>query len=189
MEKLPEKANSWQCLKSKEVFDNPWIKVEAHDVINPNGGKGDYGVVHFKNKAIAIVPLDENLNTWIVGQWRYPLGRYSWEIPEGGGKLDVEPLDSAKRELLEETGITAHYWEKVLEMDLSNSVSDEMGYVFIARELEFGAAEPDEEEDLVMRKISFEELYQRTIQGEIRDGLAVAAILRVKLMINEGIIK
>ncbi|MCB0481924.1 MAG: NUDIX hydrolase [Flavobacteriales bacterium] len=186
MKKLPLKLNTWQTLSKKEIFDNPWIHVEAHDVVNPNGGKGDYGVIHFKNLAIGIIPLDDELNTWIVGQWRYPLGHYSWEIPEGGGKLNVEPIESAKRELLEETGIKAKHWDKVLEMDLSNSVSDERGYVFVARGLEFGEAQPDEDEDLEIKKIPFEELYQRTVNGEIRDGLAVAGILRVKLMIDHN---
>ena len=101
---MDEHKNPWQILSAKQIYDNKWINVTEYDVINPGGGKGIYGKVHFKNLAIGIVVLDENLNTFLVGQYRFTLSEYSWEIPEGGGALDTDPLESAKRELLEETG-------------------------------------------------------------------------------------
>ncbi len=107
---MEEQKNPWQIISGKEVYDNKWINVTEYDVINPNGGKGIYGKVHFKNIAIGIVVLDDELNTWLVGQYRFTINEYTWEIPEGGGPLDIDPLVSAKRELLEETGLVAHEW-------------------------------------------------------------------------------
>src|ERR1700757_758785 len=98
--------NPWTILGEKKVYDNKWIGITEYDVINPNGGKGIYGKVHFKNLAIGILPLDEELNTWLVGQYRFTLNAFSWEIPEGGGAAE-DPLGSASRELLEETGLVA----------------------------------------------------------------------------------
>jgi len=179
-------SNPFKTLSSKNVYDNPWISVTEHDIINPKGGKGIYGVVHFKNKAIGIIPLDENNNTYLVGQFRYPLNEYSWEIPEGGGALDIDTLESAKRELLEETGLKAENWELIQEMYLSNSVSDEKAYVFLATGLSQHEAEPEDTEELKIKKLPFEEAYQMVLRGEITDSLTVAALLRVKLMMIEG---
>ncbi|MEP6682971.1 MAG: NUDIX hydrolase, partial [Parafilimonas sp.] len=103
---MNEENNPWQVLHQKEIYDNPWIHVTEYDVLNPSGNKGIYGKVHFKNVAIGIVPLDENMNTYLVGQYRFTINEYSWEIPEGGA-LNEEPLAAAQRELLEETGLKA----------------------------------------------------------------------------------
>lgn len=182
--KLPETANPWVTESTELVYDNPWIAVTNHQVIQPGGGKGIYGVVHFKNTAVGVVPLDEDNNVWLVGQYRYPHNAYSWEIPEGGGELGEDSIEAAKRELLEETGIIAQHWEKILEMDLSNSATDEKAVIYLARVLEFTAANPEDCEDLLIRKIPFEELYRRVLNGEIRDSLTVAATLRVKLLLG-----
>jgi 8-oxo-dGTP pyrophosphatase MutT (NUDIX family) len=178
--------NPWTIVAEKQVYDNPWITVTEFDVINPSGGKGIYGKVHFKNIAIAIIPLDEALNTWLVGQYRFPVNRYSWEIPEGGGVMDIDPLASAKRELLEETGLVAADWSVIMELHLSNSVSDEYGIIYLARKLEQHKAEPEETEQLLVKKIPFEELYQMLERKEILDSLTIAAVLKVKLMILDG---
>src|ERR1700740_2849999 len=116
-----KEKNSWQTLTSELKFETPWIKVTKHDVLNPAGKPGIYGVVTFKNLAIGVLPIDNEYNTWLVGQWRYPLGEYSWEIPEGGGPLSEEPLASAKRELKEETGIIAKKYTEIARMHTSNS--------------------------------------------------------------------
>lgn len=176
--------NPWQVLAEKPVYDNKWINVTEYDVINPNGGKGIYGKVHFKNIAIGIVVLDEALNTYLVGQYRFAINEYSWEIPEGGGPLAADPLDSAKRELLEETGLVAHDWTVILKMHLSNSVSDEHSIIYLARNLEHHTAMPEETEQLVVKKIPFEEACEMVEQGKITDAMSVAAIQKVKWMLR-----
>ena len=117
--------NKWIILDEKKVYDNKWINLTHFNVLNPNGGEGVYGKVHFKNIAIGIVPIDDEGNTWLVGQERFPINLYSWEIPEGGCPLNEKPLDAAKRELVEETGLVAAEWRQILTLHLSNSVSDE----------------------------------------------------------------
>lgn len=178
--------NPWSIISSQRIYDNPWITLTEHQVINPSGGAGIYGQVHFKNLAIGVIVLDEADNTWLVGQYRFTLNAYSWEIPEGGGLLGTDPLDSAKRELLEETGITARKWEEIQQVHLSNSVSDELGILFLARDLSYGASEPEETEQLQVRKLPFEEAYQMVLNGQITDSLSIAAILRIKLLKLEG---
>jgi 8-oxo-dGTP pyrophosphatase MutT (NUDIX family) len=182
----PEVTNPWRILSSKPVYDNKWISVTEYDVINPSGGKGIYGKVHFKNAAIGILPLDDELNTYLVGQYRFPLEQYSWEIPEGGGPLEVDILESAKRELLEETGLEAEEWTRLMDFHLSNSVSDETGHIFLARKLTQKQAEPEETEELAIKKVPFEEAYRMVEEGMITDSMAVAAILKVKILLLEG---
>ena len=177
--------NPWKTLSSELKYANPWIEVAEHRVVNPNGGRGIYGTVHFKNIAIGVLPLDDAGNVWLVGQYRYTLGRYSWEIPEGGGALAVDPLESAKRELKEETGIEAAHWRRLLEMDMSNSVTDERAIIYLATELSFGAADPEETESLAVRRVPLDEVYRRVLDGEIRDSIAVAGILRLRLLLDE----
>jgi ADP-ribose pyrophosphatase len=177
-----EEDNPWTTLERKEVYDNKWINVNEHQVINPSGGPGIYGIVHFKNLAIGVLPLDEDNNTWLVGQYRYALQAYSWEIPEGGGPLGLDPLDGAKRELLEETGLVATDWTEIQRMYLSNSVSDELAIIYVARGLTMGIAEPEETEQLVVRKLPFEEAYQMVMDGRITDSMTVAAILKTKIL-------
>lgn len=186
---MNEQHNPWQVLGQKEIYDNKWIRVTEFDVINPSGGKGIYGKVHFKNLAIGIIPLDDELNTYLVGQYRFTLNQYSWEIPEGGGPHGIDILDSAKRELLEETGLVAEEWTKLMDFHLSNSVCDEHGGIFMARKLKQLQAMPEETEQLVVRKLPFEEAYQMVENGIITDSLAVAAILKVKILLLEGKLK
>jgi len=181
-----EEINPWKTLESEIKYDNNWIRLTEHQVINPSGGKGIYGEVHFKNFAIGILPLDEDYNTWLVGQYRYPLKAYSWEIPEGGGPLGEEPIESAKRELLEETGMSAKNWKEIQRMHLSNSVSDELSIIYVATDLTQGIAMPEETEQLVVKKMPFEALYKMVLNGEITDSMSVAAILKAKLMILNG---
>jgi 8-oxo-dGTP pyrophosphatase MutT (NUDIX family) len=177
--------NPWKTLSSKEVYSNRWIQVEEHQVINPSGGNGIYGKVHFKNKAIGIIPLDEHGNTWLVGQYRYTLQEYSWEIPEGGGPIGTPPLESAQRELKEETGITAKQWQLIMRMHTSNSVTDEEAFLFLAEDLVFGESYLEETEaDLVVRKLPFRDAVQMVLNGEITDSLTVAGILKVARLKN-----
>ena len=172
--------NPWTTLSSREVYDNKWIQVEEHEVINPAGGKGIYGKIHFKNKAIGIIALDENNNTWLVGQWRYPLNEWSWEIPEGGGPLHIDVLESAKRELKEETGMIANRWTMIQRVYLSNSVSDEECFLFLAEDLTQGESELEETEaDIKIWKLPFDEALIMVLDGKITDSLTVMGILKV----------
>ncbi|MGK2862903.1 MAG: NUDIX domain-containing protein [Chitinophagaceae bacterium] len=177
--------NPWQVISEKEIYNNNWISVTEYDVINPSGGQGIYGKIHFKNIAIGIIVLDEDLNTWLVGQFRFAMNEYSWEIPEGGGPLDIDPLVSAKRELEEETGLIANEWSSILNMHLSNSVSDEQAIIFLARKLEQHQPQPEETEQLSIKKMPFEEAWQMTQEGLITDAMSVAAIQKVKWMLMD----
>lgn len=169
--------NPWRLLKREERYRNPWIAIEHHDVLNAAGNAGIYGVVRFQNVAIGVVPVDAEGYTTLVGQWRYPLERYSWEIPEGGGPIGTDPLVSARRELLEETGFSAGRWTKLLDLDLSNSVTDETGVVYLAEALTVGTAEPEEGEVLVLRRVALAEAVAMVLRGEITDALAVVGLL------------
>lgn len=181
-----ENTNPWVTIESHKIYENNWIGLTEHQVINPSGGKGIYGEVHFKNYAIGILPLDDEKNTWLVGQYRFPLKAYSWEIPEGGGPLESDPLESAQRELAEETGLIAGEWVEIQRMHLSNSVSNELAIVYLAHDLSQGPSSPEETEQLVIRKLPFEEAYQMVLSGQITDSISVAAILKVKILIQEG---
>lgn len=176
--------NPWQIISEKEIYDNKWIRVTEYDVINPNGGKGIYGKVHFKNIAIGIVVLDDEMNTYLVGQFRFTTNEYSWEIPEGGGPLEIDPLESAKRELLEETGLVAKEWKPILKMHLSNSVTDEYSIIYLARQLEQRTPMPEETEQLVVKKLSFEDAWQMVEKGIITDAMTITAMQKVKLMLG-----
>jgi len=178
--------NPWKTLRAKIVYDNPWMQVTHREVINPSGNAGIYGVVHFKNVAIAIVPLDEKNNTWLVGQYRYTLEQFSWEVPEGGGNPGEPVLLAAQRELEEETGITAKSWIEIGALHPSNSITDERGVVFVAKDLTIGTPNPDDTELLEVRKIPLDEAVEMVLRGEITDALAVSAILKVKMLIDRG---
>jgi 8-oxo-dGTP pyrophosphatase MutT (NUDIX family) len=170
---------SWKKLDSKTVFENSWMEVRVDRVVNPGGGENDYGYVHFKNRAVAIVALDDAGNTWLVGQQRYTLGDYSWELPMGGAPLDENPVDAAKRELAEETGLRARLWSEVMMLHPSNSITDEVGIVYIATDLTQGDTSFEETEDLAVRKLPFDEALAMVSVGEITDAISVAALLRV----------
>ena len=179
--------NSWKKLEERSIYDNPWINVEEHTVINPSGNTSIYGKVHFKNMAIGIIPLDEDKNTWIVGQWRYPLNEYSWEIPMGGGPLMNSALDSAKRELKEETGLTAETWREIMRIHTSNSVTDEVGFVFVATDLSEGVSELGETEgDLVIRKLPFSDVVDMVMKSEITDSISIGGVLKAARLIESG---
>lgn len=179
---LPVSKSSWELQNSQQIYDNPWLTLAEDKVINPGGGVSHYGKIHFKNIAIGIIPLDENNNTWLVGQYRYVPDCYSWEIPMGGGPLDVNPLESAKRELKEETGLTATHWEELMHLYTSNSVTDERGLIYIAKGLTEGDTEFEETEDLKIVKLPLKEAIQRVMDGEITDSVSVAGLLKLAIL-------
>ena len=169
--------NPWKTIIRELKYENPWIRVDEHQVIHPGGGEGIYGVVHFKNEATAVVALDDENHIWLVGQYRYALNEYSWELPEGGTG-GGDPLEAAKRELKEETGLVAQDWELLQRVHLSNSVSDEVGYIYLAKGISLGDAAPEECEELKVKRVSLEAAFQMVVNGEITDSLSVTGILR-----------
>lgn len=169
--------NPWTKTDSRLVYENPWIRLREDQVINPAGKPGIYGVVSFKNLAIGIIPLDEAKNTWLVGQYRYSLKEWSWEIPMGGGPLKINPLESAKRELKEETGLTAHRWTEMMRIHTSNSVTDEEGIVYLAEDLVPGETEFEETEQLVIKKLPLKEAVSMVMEGKITDSISVGGLL------------
>lgn len=176
--------NPWKKLSTREIYDNPWINVREDQVINPKGGKGIYGVVSMKGKAMGIIPLDEEGNTWLVGQYRYTLDEYSWEIPMGASDKKGDLLDSAKRELKEETGITAGKWTQIMRIHTSNSVTNEEGFVYLAQDLEFGTPESDETEDLKVMKLPFTKAVDMVMDGSITDAISIAGIFKLAKLLN-----
>lgn len=175
-------TNPWKILSEKKIYDNPWIKVTEYSVLNPMGKQGIYGKVSFKNRAVGVVALDKDLNVFLVGQYRFTLNQYSWELPEGGSPFEETLLDTAKRELTEETGIKANQWEHILDLHLSNSVTDEFGCIYLATDLEFGEAEPEETEELMVKKLHLDAAIELVYSGEITDSLTIAGLLRTKLL-------
>lgn len=174
--------NPWKILDSKDIYQNSWLRLTEFDVIAPSGNPGIYGKVHFENKAIGIVALDDQDNVYLVGQYRFPIDQYTWELPEGGGLPDESPLDAAKRELEEETGLRAENWESLLTIHTSNSVTDEIGYVFLATGLSQHETNFDDTEDLRIRKLPFEMVLEEVMSGKITDSLTIAGILKLKVL-------
>lgn len=173
-----EEVNPWKTLSEKEVYGNPWIRITHREVINPGGGNGIYGVVHFKNKAVGVVPVDQEGYTYLVGQYRYTLSEYSWEIPEGGAPFEEDPLEAAKRELKEETGFIAQQWQLISRIHTSNSVTDEEGFLFLATGLLSGESEPEETEDLRIKRVLLSEAVEMVMDNRITDSLSIAGILK-----------
>jgi 8-oxo-dGTP pyrophosphatase MutT (NUDIX family) len=179
-------SNPWKIVSSEIKYDNAWIQIEEHQVINPAGKNGIYGEVHFKNMAVAIVPLDEENNTYIVGQYRFPVKSYEWEVVEGGCPKDEIPLQTAQRELREEVGLEAKEYKLIQEVQLSNCTTDELGYIFVAKGLIFVGMEHEETEVLKVKKIPFDELFEMALNGEIKDNFSLTAIYKVKFLMQRG---
>jgi ADP-ribose diphosphatase len=183
-----ESVSPWQRRSRRLAYENTWIQVHHDEVIRPDGQPGIYGVVHFHNRAVGVVAIDAAGDVLLVGQYRYALGRYSWEIPEGGVSEDEDPLEGARRELLEETGCTAAAWEQIASFDLSNSVTDEHGMLYLATDLSDGEARPDGTEDLQLRRVPFDEVLAMIDRGEITDAMSQIALDRVarRGLLTEG---
>lgn len=176
--KEKKEKNPWTTLSGEEKYDNRWINVTEYQVINPGGGRGIYGKVHFKNKAIGVIPVDSEGNTWLVGQFRYTLDEFHWEIPEGGAPLNEPPLEAAKRELKEETGLTAKKWSQIARLHTSNSVTDEEGFVFLAEDVEVGENQLEETEaDLKVLKLPLKKAIDMVKRGEITDSMSMIGLL------------
>jgi 8-oxo-dGTP pyrophosphatase MutT (NUDIX family) len=169
----------WQKHTSRIVFENPWIVVREDKVTNPGGGQNLYGHVQFKNIAVAVLPLDEDGCTRLVGQTRYTLDEYSWELPMGGAPRGEDPLEAAKRELQEETGLTAMHWRELMRLRLSNSITDELGIVYVATDLSEGETDLEETEDIEVRVVPLAEAIEMARDGRITDALSAATLFRI----------
>lgn len=176
---------AWRRIAERPIYDNPWLSLTEYDAIAPTGAPALYGLVRMKQFGIAILPLHDDGTVTLVGQNRFALG-YSWEIPEGGGALDADPLDSARRELREETGLVAADWRLILKMQLSNSLTDERAFGFLATGLTSVGDDPDDTEDLAIARVPFPEALAAATAGEIEDALTVAMLLRAYHMASKG---
>ena len=178
-------ANPWTTLSTREVYDNKWIRVREDQVLNPKGGPGIYGVVEFKNRAVGVVPVDDEGFTWLVGQYRYTHSRYEWEIPEGGCPGDEELLACAQRELREETGLVAASYELIAgDVQLSNSTTNEVAYLYLARGISFAEANPEDTEKIEVKRLPLKEAVRMAVAGEIRDGMSVIALLKLAVRLD-----
>jgi 8-oxo-dGTP pyrophosphatase MutT (NUDIX family) len=178
---MDEHSNPWTTLDSRPIYENPWISVREDQVLRPDGKPGIYGVVHFKSRAVGVLPVDDEGGIWLVGQYRYTLNQYSWEIPEGGGPDGESPEETARRELREETGLSAGHLELVAVAHLSNSSSDEVAYVFRATRLTPGPSAPEGTERLQVRRVAWDEAWAMLQRREITDSMSVIALLHEAL--------
>ena len=177
--------NPWKTLSGRLIYQNPWIELTEYQVVNPAGKPGIYGKVHFRNLAVGALPYEDG-HVWMVGQYRSPLDRYSWEIPEGGCPEGEDPLNAARRELREETGLQAERYTPLVELHLSNSVSDEWAIIYLAQGLTSGPAQPEDTEELQVKRMPLAAVLADIDAGRITDAMTVAAILKLRILELEG---
>jgi ADP-ribose pyrophosphatase len=182
----PTPTSPWTRIARRVAYENPWLTLWHDDVTRPDGAPGIYGVVHFANLAAGVLVLDDDDRVLLVGQHRYPIDVYAWEIPEGGVPAGETALDGAKRELREETGVEASDWREIARVHLSNSVTDELAVLFVATGLTHGVATPDGTEDLEIRWLPFEEVLDSTLDGSISDAMTVIAVERLAVLRSRG---
>lgn len=175
--------NPWTTHSTRVGYENQWITVEHNEVTTPGGSPGIYGVVRFKNLAVGVLPVDDEDHTWLVGQYRYALDQYSWEMPAGGSPAGVDPMDTARRELVEETGLRAGKLTPLLtDVKLTNSVTDERAFAYLATELTMGEAEPEDTEDLQVRRLPVDEVIEMVMANKIDDAYTIMAFQRLALL-------
>ncbi|MDQ3000683.1 MAG: NUDIX hydrolase [Fibrobacterota bacterium] len=181
----PDKIGPWTRLSGREIYDNPWIRVREDQVLRPDGSPGIYGTVHFKNIAIAVVPIDKDGRVILVGQHRYPLNCYTWELPEGGCLIGKEtPQEAAIRELREETGYSAARWDYLGGLELSNACTDEVAHLFLARDLAPGSQQLDATEEIAVKRMDFHEAYRMAMEGVFTESLTVASLARAAYFLD-----
>lgn len=180
------RGKPWRVRSSRRAHDNPWFAVEVYDAVAPTGVNSAYYLQKYKNLAVGVLPLHEDGTVTLIGQWRFPFGTYSWEMPEGGHPVGGDPLEGAKRELAEEAGLQAADWRLILTMQLSNSSSDEVALMYLATGLSPSVLPPDATEDLAVARAPFREALAAAVAGRIPDSMTVAALLRLHHMASTG---
>ena len=178
----------WRILSARTVFDTPWICVREYDAKAPTGADARYGLVHFKNHAVGILPIEPDGTTWMVGQSRFTTGRYGWELPEGGAPEMADPFETAVRELSEEAGLKAENWMPVIEnLHLSNSVTDERAFAWICWGLsECSEHAPDDVEDLAIERMPLGQAVQMAVNGDVKDAFTLAMLLKADHLWRTG---
>jgi len=181
----PAPPSPWQVTSTRDIYESSFLRLERNDVIAPDGSEIEYTLARFKNRAVGVVPY-ENGGVWMVGQSRFPLGQYSWELPEGGVPPGEDMEAAARRELKEETGITANRLVHLLDIHTSNSCTDEWGQAFLATGLTHGEMELEGTEDISRHWVAMPDLLAAIDRGEVTDGITLAAVFKVELMRMRG---
>jgi 8-oxo-dGTP pyrophosphatase MutT (NUDIX family) len=173
--------NPWRTLSSRTIYRNPWLALREDKVIRPDGAEGIYSVVEMR-PSCGIIAINDKDQVALVGQWRYVHNKYSLEIPTGGSEQDETPLDAAKRELLEETGLAAGDWTALGTIDNSNGATTDVAHLFLARSLTVGPVVPQGDEQVELRWMPFVDAVLSVMKGEITESVSVAAILKAELL-------
>ncbi len=179
------RKSPWITLSSRIVASNPWFRLRKDQVVRPDGRRGEYNTV-LAPTAVGVVPCFDDGSILLVGQYRYSIGRFSWEIPEGGGKPGERPVQTARRELLEETGYTARTVRSLGIFHTSNCFTDETAYLYYARHLRAGESRPDGTEQISTRRVAFADAYRMAIDGRITDSITIVALFRMREMGRAG---
>jgi 8-oxo-dGDP phosphatase len=177
--------NPWRRLGTRPIYGTPWFSVRCDDVVRPDGRRGTYSVVHSERLAVGVVPLWNDGTVTLVGQWRYPLDAYSWEIPEGGGDLGADPLVAAQMELREEAGIEARSWAYLGRCHTSNCWTDEVGHLFLARDLVQGTPEPGGDEEIAVQRIPAREAIAMALDGRITDAISIIGLFQLARWLDD----
>ncbi len=183
---LQPHGHPWQAGAAECVHDNPWFAADVYAGVAPTGAKAAYYALRYKNAATGVIPLHGDGTITLVGQWRFPSGTYSWELPEGGAPLSEPAIEGARRELQEEAGLTAATLELILTFQLSNASSDETAFIYLATGLGAAEMERDATEALTLARVPFREALRAAVEGRIKDSLTVAGLLRLHHMAVEG---
>ncbi|WP_291271839.1 NUDIX hydrolase [Geothrix sp.] len=177
----PEHPDPYTVLERRFVYDSPWIRVREDRFRHRKGAEGRYAVCGFRRTACGVLALDETDRVVLVGQWRYPLEAYSWEIPEGGGDTAESPFEAIRRELAEEAGLAAQVWEPLCFFHTSNSSTEEEAFLFLATGLTPTAGHhAEDDEELMLHREPFADCVRRVLSGEITDSLTVLALLALQ---------
>jgi 8-oxo-dGTP pyrophosphatase MutT (NUDIX family) len=185
---MSDAPRKWTIKSARTVYNNRWIRVREYETVAPTGADAHYGLVHMHNLALGVLPIDAQGQTLLIGQERFPTGRYSWELPEGGGSPDSSPLEGAQRELSEEAGLKAEHWLPLFaDVDFSNSVTDEKACAFIAWGLSPDQTHArDSSEELSVRRVSFAEALEMAVSGEITDAFTLVMLFKADHLLRIG---